>query len=144
LHHQGGRLRTVDEKVRSLQADDAVAIDGVSAVSDRRIKSDVVIRHWALERALSAGGISTAQLRDHFDLTLQSAAKRLARMREAGYLELDERYSRYWNVLTDDGRIYLAQRPDGGQKRFNDSSLCSALGLLAFPITSAGRRHTLE
>lgn len=109
----------------------------------RRIKTDVVIRHWALERALSSGGVTTALLRDHFDLTLQSAAKRLARMREAGYLELDEsERARPWNVLTEEGRAYLRDRQHG-PKKFDDSPLCSALGLLALPV-GAGRMHRME
>jgi hypothetical protein len=112
---------------------------------NRRIKTDVVIRHWALERALSAGGVTTAQVRDHFDLTLHSAAKRLARMRATGYLALDEfsPTARPWNVLTDEGRAYLRTR-QSGPKRFDDSPLCSALGLMALPVQCAGRMHRLE
>ena len=91
---------------------------------------DEVVRRWALTRARDDATVYTSDVATRFNLTAESAAKRLLGLRDRGYLaacEVKEHY-RLGNEITELGLAYLAREIEPPvTRRWDCLALCVAL-----------------
>jgi hypothetical protein len=96
----------------------------------RRRAFDEVVRTWALTRARDDAIVYTSDLATRFNLTTESAVKRLQGLRDRGYLaacEVKEHY-RLGNEITELGLAYLAREIEPPvTRRWDCMALCVAL-----------------
>lgn len=88
------------------------------------------IRLWALERARDHGFVTTADLRERFDLSTKNAARHMTHLRRCGLLEaVDDRqaHGSIRSEITEAGEKYLANPPEP-RRRMDARPLARALG----------------
>jgi DNA-binding MarR family transcriptional regulator len=87
-----------------------------------------VIRRWILTKA-GDGGVTTAELRDQFDLLLSTAASHLQKCRQLGYIEPEDVEANALRcTLTPAGREYL-ERNGSALAKYDDGPLRAAMGM---------------
>lgn len=93
-------------------------------------KFDRKVRKWILEQARDSGQVFTSDVVRHFDLSIDSGAKRLKSLRATGHLVAGDVGDRgcFGNEITELGLALL--RDDGAPtvRRWNFKPICQALG----------------
>jgi DNA-binding transcriptional ArsR family regulator len=91
-----------------------------------------VIRRWILRAAEE--GVTTLELSEHFGMLLTTAASHLRKLREIGLIEDDgaERPEggSIRNVITAEGRDYLAANGGSESGKYDHRALSRALGMM--------------